>query len=437
MLGKQWLNRYLRHSGGSVIERCGDRQRKCDGLDKWPFHLFVESLPVMLQVALLLLACGLCRYMESVSPAIAYTLFTLTGLGVLFYVGVVIAGASSHDCPFQTPASVPLRRLWKTIWPGLALIAFPVATALRTRGENLEFLMFRIIIHLPRFDILHHLHDVSEKIQLGIFRAGLCLPSTGLNLHHAPHHPFLPTTREDSRLTIPKRVPPRPKSRELAEIQTKNSNDVRCVSWVIKNITDPEALDAAIRCASTIWWFEDKTDMELLYNLTIAVFDSCFGPGGEVYPGLRDRTYYSLRAIIWIHVLAMCQSLTFPLPPPQFGARGLDDDLDQLLDFTLYESRVGNFGPLLLPFNSTPSHSRWMSNVLLYLPWAQFKPDDRLTHDYRLLIDQTSMSLEILLNRLLICCNLLGSPAEEELLKLQDTSYDISCLLIKLLIHCS
>jgi len=25
MLGKQWLNRYLRNSGGSMIERCGDR----------------------------------------------------------------------------------------------------------------------------------------------------------------------------------------------------------------------------------------------------------------------------------------------------------------------------------------------------------------------------------------------------------------------------
>ena len=61
MLGKQWLNRYLRNSGGSVIERCGDRQRKCDGLEKWPLHTFVEGLPVMLQISLLLLACGLDR----------------------------------------------------------------------------------------------------------------------------------------------------------------------------------------------------------------------------------------------------------------------------------------------------------------------------------------------------------------------------------------
>ena len=55
MLGKQWLNRYLRRAGGSMIERCGDRQRKCDGLQIWLFRLFIESLPVMLQIALLLL----------------------------------------------------------------------------------------------------------------------------------------------------------------------------------------------------------------------------------------------------------------------------------------------------------------------------------------------------------------------------------------------
>jgi hypothetical protein len=84
MLGKQWLNRYLRNSGGSVIERCGDRQRKCDGLEKWPFHFFVESLPLMLQAALLLLACGLCRHMWSINALVARTLISLTGLGVTF-----------------------------------------------------------------------------------------------------------------------------------------------------------------------------------------------------------------------------------------------------------------------------------------------------------------------------------------------------------------
>jgi len=113
MLGKQWLNRYLRNPGGSMIKRCRDRQRKCDGLEKWPLHFFVESLPVMLQVTLLLLACGLCRRMWSITASVAYTLTSLTGLGVVFYVAIAIAGTSSYACPFQTPVSTTLHGPWK------------------------------------------------------------------------------------------------------------------------------------------------------------------------------------------------------------------------------------------------------------------------------------------------------------------------------------
>ena len=111
MLGKQWLNRYLRHAGGSTVERCGDRQRKFDGLEKWPFRLFIEGLPVMLQIALLLLTCGLSRYMWSVNTSVARIIISFAVFGLLFYIGIVVAGMWSYECPFQTPASETLRYL--------------------------------------------------------------------------------------------------------------------------------------------------------------------------------------------------------------------------------------------------------------------------------------------------------------------------------------
>jgi len=111
MLGKQWLNRYLRHTGGSMIERCGDRQRKFDGLEKLLFHLFIESLSIMLQIALLLLACGLSRHMWSINTSVVHVVITFTVLGIVFYVGIVVAGTSNHYGPFQTPASTALRAL--------------------------------------------------------------------------------------------------------------------------------------------------------------------------------------------------------------------------------------------------------------------------------------------------------------------------------------
>ena len=111
MLGKQWLNRYLRHTGGSMIERCGERQRKFDGLGKWQFRIFIEGLPIMLQMALFLLACGVSRYMWSVSTSVAWVVISFTLIGFLFYIGIVIAGTCSYECPFQTPVSIALRRL--------------------------------------------------------------------------------------------------------------------------------------------------------------------------------------------------------------------------------------------------------------------------------------------------------------------------------------
>jgi len=110
-----------------MIERCGDRQRKYDGLKKWPFHLFVESLPIMLQLSLLLLACGLCRYTWFINTSVASVLITLTVLGILFYFGIVIAGTSSYECPFQTPASTRLRSLWKVIRSHETLLTRPTA----------------------------------------------------------------------------------------------------------------------------------------------------------------------------------------------------------------------------------------------------------------------------------------------------------------------
>ncbi|KAF9644082.1 hypothetical protein BDM02DRAFT_3103154, partial [Thelephora ganbajun] len=58
MLGKQWLNRYASiDMRGSAIERSQNWQRKLDGIIVWYFDHVMESLPVMLQIALLLLGC--------------------------------------------------------------------------------------------------------------------------------------------------------------------------------------------------------------------------------------------------------------------------------------------------------------------------------------------------------------------------------------------
>ena len=121
MLGKQWLNRYAAtNMRGSPIERSQDRQRKLDGIVAWYFNHVMESLPVMLQAALLLLGCALSRYLWDINTTVASVILSITASGFLFYLFVLVAAAVSESCPYQTPGSHFLRYLWPKVW-GLIL----------------------------------------------------------------------------------------------------------------------------------------------------------------------------------------------------------------------------------------------------------------------------------------------------------------------------
>src|SRR5258708_21508136 len=112
MLGKQWLNRYAStEMRGSAIERGQSRQRKLDGIVAWYFDSVMESLPVMLQAALLLLGCALSRYLWEISFTIASVVLGLTSLGLLFYLFILAVGTAVESCPYQTPGSYLLRYL--------------------------------------------------------------------------------------------------------------------------------------------------------------------------------------------------------------------------------------------------------------------------------------------------------------------------------------
>ena len=110
MLGKQWLNRYdsvgMR---GSAIERSQNRQRKLNGIVAWRFDQVMEWLPLMLQIALLLLGCALSIYLWSTNITIASVVLGATTFGAILYAFIVVAGAVSVSCPYQTPAAQVLR----------------------------------------------------------------------------------------------------------------------------------------------------------------------------------------------------------------------------------------------------------------------------------------------------------------------------------------
>ena len=110
MLGKQWLSRYASiDMRGSAIERSQHRQRKLDGIINWYFDHVMESLPLMLQVALVLLGFALSRYYWDINTTVASIVLGVTSFGVLFYLFIVVVGVVSLSFPYQTPAARLLR----------------------------------------------------------------------------------------------------------------------------------------------------------------------------------------------------------------------------------------------------------------------------------------------------------------------------------------
>ena len=401
MLAKQWINRYLRNPGASIIDRCEDRQRKFDGLGKWSPHLFATNLLVILQISLLLLVCGLCRYTWSINHSVASTIICFIVFGVAFYAVTVVAGTLSYASPFQTPASIILRTSWRTV---------------RRR-------IFSSIIHSRRaFSRTYWIR--SRGAQSPLRQSLQATVPFGVIQTHQPEPWMEPG--------------------DLVIICQTNANDARCVSWVLRNITDPEVLDAAIRLAGTIRWFDSGIDTDPPYGLIVSIFEACFLSTRKLYPGSRDRAYQSGQAVLWINTLEMCKpedlAIRFPLPDMDYVPTGLDDDLRHLLQVISVARDPNRCIEQLLRINPghTPLHSQWISNLLLHYSWAnQNKLDylyilDRISETHE---SETTIPLEATLNRLLVWCIFLGSPVEKGVLKIQDKSYNISCLshLLKLL----
>ena len=86
-----------------------NRQRKLDGIVSWYFDHVMDSLPAMLQAALLLLGCALYRYFWDINRTVASVVLGATSFGALCYLFIVFAGTAFVSCPYQTPTANILR----------------------------------------------------------------------------------------------------------------------------------------------------------------------------------------------------------------------------------------------------------------------------------------------------------------------------------------
>ena len=223
MLGKQWVNRYLRNRGGSAADKSRDRQRKLDGLERWHFQLVIESLPVMLQLGLLLLGCALSLYLWTISRTVAGVTIAVTTFGVALYLFFTLAATLFYSCPYQTPLSLVIRTLLSHHHTSLTPLISPLIVAFRSSTKK-----FR--------QFLHHLHT-------GVRGA---LTTFGCTTNMVPETENIPLAI----VTSPIRI-----FYDASLDWESCKADTRCIAWVLYSTTDSDMIFSTVRFAADIIWY--------------------------------------------------------------------------------------------------------------------------------------------------------------------------------------
>ena len=92
----------------------------------------------MLQAALSLLGRALSRYLWTISEIVASVVIDVTSLGLISYLFIVVSGAISAECPYQTPGSQILRDLG----PKIPNMIHSVPSALRNTFNQSRAIKF-------------------------------------------------------------------------------------------------------------------------------------------------------------------------------------------------------------------------------------------------------------------------------------------------------
>ena len=265
---------------------------------------------MLLQVSLALLGAGLIAFLTTYSLTSAKVVIAFTALGVGTYITFTVPGTFSRYSPFQTPMSTYVRASLGNI-----LLYFP------SKKDNFI--------------------NVRKKLSRWIHLSGL--------------QRSLPFSVQEVDLY-------------LGNLNTPNADDAHCVSWILKNINNPEAIDEALRLAGAVRWFEGGCNSDPPYDYIVSIFKSCFDFTGSLDKKSEDRAFNSATAILQVHISALLHASDehaskYPIPRVTTDRSEMNGDLKSVLDLL---ASVDGGPSSLLPFAEDPKRALWTSELLLW-----------------------------------------------------------------------
>jgi len=354
MLGKQWVNRYLRNLGGSAADKSRDRQRKLDGFQKWKFYPVIESLPVMLQFASLLLGCALSLFLWTTSRTAAGVILAFTLFGVTSYVFITLAATLYYDCPYQTPPSILLRNAIGYLKRSDAA----VARSLRS-----------LIGSLPSIEDLRRIAS--------LLRPGVCrvLDTFGCTPTFAEEAERIPLAFI---VELPTRI-----FEDISIDWEVCKTDARCIFWVLESTTDPDVILSTVRFTADMIWYPEIAGA-LSPHILVDLFFDCVSDGQVIRGKSEDAGSIGM-------ALASVLTVHLNMWPEDEGLKELCNRLDYgIKGGPLYEKTLALVIKVLKFIVTAPSvqsgtsmdwelcstipdlsttHKLWLSRVILQTIW--------------------------------------------------------------------
>ncbi|KAG8927731.1 hypothetical protein FRC01_007004, partial [Tulasnella sp. 417] len=124
MMAKEWLQSFDRTGQtGPLEEQARFRQRKFNGVQEWHLEAVIKFLPNLLLLSAIFFFVGICLFLFPINAAVAGIVIAFSGIGAVASTIVIISGATSLTCPYQSAASNAVRRgcrgsvqLWRVGW---------------------------------------------------------------------------------------------------------------------------------------------------------------------------------------------------------------------------------------------------------------------------------------------------------------------------------
>ncbi|KAG1746107.1 hypothetical protein EDB19DRAFT_1905983 [Suillus lakei] len=378
VLGKQWLSNFKRFGRGTIDARGRQRQMKLDGLRTWHFDSVLEFLPSLLQISLLLFGIALSANMWTMSSAISIIIITSTTLGFTFYLTIVLASLMAADCPFQTPGSITLRSLGRSV-----LRYYPSLQKCRRKFSDV---CLSFVLYIP-FKIIDTLNTFSRRLT----------PSVSI----------------------------------------AQQTDAPCIRWIIESSSDPEIITTAASFVPEVEWppeLEISTPLLQLFDTFLSCFENTHHEQLMLVPPRRERAIACGKAFLHLYMerksFLNSEESPFPVADREGDIRKLiwvhhSDHEISFICYLVFEVVLDSPTCLHQP-NIPDTFLCWMSHPLLHRlndsRYSSFWRDRALDAIERILVDPLPPK-NVLANCFMASSMLLGKFTEREaILKVTKSS---------------